>query len=85
MADKKYLDDLKAKSKPQGQYALVLDNNGVFKAYDYNDKDVTLSYFKKPEKVIPNEGKRQLYENLSYDPKTEKKYIFSTGLPKIKN
>ena len=45
--DKKYLDDLKAKSKPQGQYALVLDNNGVFKAYDYNDKDVTSLGFTK--------------------------------------
>jgi hypothetical protein len=50
-----------------------------------NDKDNTLSFFKKPEQVTPNVGKRQLYENLSYNPKTEKKYIFSTGLPKIKD
>lgn len=45
--DKKHLDDLKAKSKPQGQYALVLDNNGVFKAYDYKDTEVTSLEFTK--------------------------------------
>ena len=36
-----------------------------------NDKDNILSFFKKPEQVTPNVGKRQLYENLSYNPKTE--------------
>jgi len=35
-------------------------------------------------KTIPNESsKRPLYVNLYYNPKSEKKYIFSTELPKL--
>ena len=34
--------------------------------------------------LIPNESsKKSLYQNLNYNPKTETKYIFKTGIPKM--
>ena len=41
--------------------------------------------FNTSKEIIPNQYlKPNLYQNTYYNPQTEKKSIFSTGLPKIK-
>lgn len=58
--------------------------NNVYQLYQELTND-NYSLFNNLKKLQPNEASnRKLYQNLYYDPKTERKYLFYTGLPKVK-
>lgn len=57
--------------------------NNIYQLYQELTND-NYSLFNNLKKLQPNEASnRKLYQNLYYDPKTERKYLFSTGLPKV--
>lgn len=57
--------------------------NNIYQLYQELTND-NYGLFNNLNKLQPNEASnRKLYQNLYYNPKTERKYLFSTGLPKV--
>jgi hypothetical protein len=59
--------------------------NNIYQLYQELTND-NYSLFNNLNKLQPNDASsRMLYQNLHYNPKTERKYLFKTGLPKVKD